>query len=71
MVLEKVTQIELNIDEQRRISLDYLQRCYTDKKQALKAYERIFSSRNTPYTISARKDLAALNAVITILENEI
>ncbi len=71
MVLEKVTQIELNIDEQRRITLDYLCQCYKDKKKSLHDYERIFSNRNTPYTISTRKELAALNAVINILENEI
>lgn len=71
MILERVTQIELNTDEQRRITLDYLCRCLSDKRQALKNYERIFSSRNTPYIISTRKEKAALDAVIKILEAEI
>ena len=71
MILERVTTIELSIDEQRRITLDYLCRCYADRKQALKAYEQIFSNRNTPYTITARKEIAALDSVIKTLENEI
>ena len=71
MVLERVTQIELNVDEQRRISLDYLSECYKDKKKCLFEYEKLFSNRNTPYTITAKKELAALDAVIKILENEI
>lgn len=71
MVIEKITQIELNIDEQRRITLDYLCQFQQNKKSSLKEYERIFSNRNTPYTISTRKELAALDAVIRILESDI
>lgn len=71
MTLERVTQIELSVDEQRRIALDYLTQCRQNKKNGLKEYERIFSNRNTPYTITARKEIAALNAVISILESEV
>ena len=71
MILEKLTLIELNSDEQRRISLDYLQQLHNDKKKSLHVYETTFSNRNTPYTISSRKELAALDAVIKILESEI
>lgn len=67
MLLERVTKIELNVDEQRRITLDYLTKRRAKNSNALnfggytaKEYARTLKNENS-----------ALDAVIKILENEI
>lgn len=67
MILERLTKIELNIDEQRRITLDYLLNRYEKNLKTLNGAK----FENTRYSRIIKKELAALDAVIKILEQEI
>lgn len=67
MTLELVTKIELNIDEQRRITLDYLISRYESDLNSLKKAK----FENTRYSRTIKQELAALDSVIKILEQEI
>lgn len=71
MTLERVTKIELNIDEQRRITLDYLTERKTKNAQLLNQYEKMLKYRQSEYIRTLKNELAAIDAVIKILEKEI
>lgn len=68
MIPERLTQIEISVTEQRRITLDYLERRRVECLNALNNYG---AGKNDNFTKMLRKELAVLYEVIKILEQEI
>ena len=71
MILERVTQIELNTDEQRRITLDYLQQRKESNLRSMNYWQTTPKFKNSRCERNMKSELSALDAVIKILENEI
>ena len=71
MTLERVTKIELNIDEQRRITLDYLTERKIKNTHLVNQYEKMLNYRQSEYIRTLKNEMAAIDAVLKILEKEI